>query len=100
MNNLDFAEIVDTYEYEIPETKNHKYYFLKNDTNLLTSYPGVKGIKTGFTWEAGMCLVTYLEYDGSKIIAVLLNSQDRRGEMKMLLDYSLRVLGKTPPKHG
>ena len=100
MNNLDFAEIVGTYEYEIPDTKNHKYYFLKNDTNLLTSYPGVKGIKTGFTWEAGMCLVTYLEYDGSKIIAVLLNSQDRRGEMKMLLDYSLRVLGKTPPKHG
>jgi D-alanyl-D-alanine carboxypeptidase len=44
-------------------------------------------------------LVTYLDYGGHKIIGVLLNSQDRRGEMKELLDYSLRSLGTTPPKH-
>lgn len=100
MKNPQFAKIVGTYEHEIPETKDHKNYILKNDTNLLTSYPGVRGIKTGFTWEAGMCLVTYYEKDGVTIIAVILNSQDRRGEMKTLLDYSIRKLGKTPPEHS
>lgn len=100
MKNPNFAKIVGTYEHEIPETKTHKYFFLRNDTNLLTSYPGVKGIKTGFTWEAGMCLVTYYEKDGVTLISVLLNSQDRRGEMKMLLDYSIKKLGKTPPLHS
>lgn len=100
MKNPNFAKIVGTYEYEIPATLTNKYFLLRNDTNLLTSYPGVKGIKTGFTWEAGMCLVTYYESDGITVISVLLNSQDRRGEMKTLLDYSIRKLGKTPPQHS
>lgn len=99
MKNPNFAKIVGTYEYEIPETSTNKYFLLRNDTNLLTSYPGVKGIKTGFTWEAGMCLVTYYQRDGITIISILLNSQDRRGEMKTLLDYSIRKLEKTPPNH-
>src|SRR5690606_37799615 len=78
LQNPEFAKIVSTYEHEIAETSTNKYYHLFNDTNLLTTYPGVKGVKTGFTYEAGMCLVTYLEYGGHKIIAVLLNSQNRR----------------------
>ena len=71
-----------------------------NETNLLTSYEGVKGVKTGYTDEAGMCLVTYLDYGGHRIIAVLLNSENRRSEMKALLDYSLKSLGVTPPLHS
>ena len=99
MQNADFKKVVSTYEKELPATSRHKYYHLFNDTNLLTSYPGVKGVKTGFTWEAGLCLVTYLEHEDTKIIAVLLNSQNRRQEMKDLLDFSLLELGKTPPVH-
>lgn len=100
MKNKTFADVVSTVEYEILKTNDHEYYFLQNETNLLTSYPGVKGIKTGFTWEAGMCLVTYLEYDGHEIISVILNSQNRRDEMKKLLDYSLKRLGSVPPPHS
>lgn len=97
LQNPDFAKIVSTFEYHIPSTQNHKEYWLYNETNLLTTYPGVKGVKTGYTEEAGMCLVSYLEHDGHKIIAVILNSQNRREEMRELLNYSLRELGKTPP---
>lgn len=92
-----FAEIVSTVEKELPESRYHRHYRLFNDTNLLTTYPGVKGVKTGYTYEAGMCLITYLEYGGKKIIAVILNSQNRREEMKILLDYSLSSLGVEPP---
>lgn len=92
-----FEEIVSTFQYEIPQTKEHKYFFLENATNLISTYPGVKGVKTGFTPEAGMCLVTYLDYEGQKVIGVILNSENRRGEMKELLDYSLEKLGVTPP---
>jgi len=96
----EFAEIVSTYEYDIEVTPKHKGYTLFNETNLLTTYPGVKGVKTGFTDEAGLCLVTYLDYKGHRIIAVLLNSQNRRAEMAQLLDYSLKSLGITPPPHS
>lgn len=95
-----FARIVSTYEHNIPQSSKHKAYTLYNETNLLTSYEGVKGVKTGYTDEAGMCLVTYLDYGGHEIIAVLLNSENRRSEMKALLDYSLKKLGVTPPPHG
>jgi D-alanyl-D-alanine carboxypeptidase (penicillin-binding protein 5/6) len=97
LENPAFAKIASTVEYEIPYTHKNKYLYLFNETNLLTSYPGVKGVKTGYTHEAGLCLVTYLEYGGHKIIAVLLNSERRREDMKNLLDYSLKTLGVTPP---
>lgn len=95
-----FDQIVSTFDYIIPQTATHKEYDLENETNLLTSYPGVQGVKDGYTPEAGLCLVTYLDYDGHKIIGVVLGSGDRRGEMIELLDYSLKSLGITPPHHG
>lgn len=92
-----FAQVVSTPSYDIPATNEHKELQLANETNLLTSYPGVKGVKTGYTPEAGLCLVTYLDYGGHKIIGIILNSQNRRGEMKELLDYSLKTVAITPP---
>lgn len=96
----EFAKVAATYEHDIDQTSTHKAYVLYNETNLLTTYPGVEGVKTGYTDEAGMCLVTFLNYKGHKIIAVLLNSENRRQEMIDLLDYSLKTLGVTPPNHG
>lgn len=100
LQNPTFARIVSTYSYDIPATDTHKEFQLINETNLLTSYPGVKGVKTGYTYEAGYCLVTYLEYEGHQIVAVVMNSQDRRVEMASLLDYSLKEIGIKPPKRG
>lgn len=92
-NYPEFRQISETYNHTFQENPKHKAYNLYNDTNLLTTYPGVKGIKPGFTWEAGMCLATYAENDGRKILAVVLASEDRRGEMVELLDYSFAELG-------
>jgi len=97
---LLFSEIVQTPEYKIEKTFTHAEYILENETNLLTTYPGVKGVKTGYTNEAGLCLVTYLDYKGHKIIAILLNSENRRDEMKQLLDYSLKMQAIVPPPHS
>lgn len=96
----EFAKVASTVEHVIPYTSEHKAFYLYNETNLLTSYPGVKGVKTGYTEEAGLCLVTYLEYKGHKVIGVIFNSQSRRSEMAEILDYSLKTLGITPPPHG
>lgn len=95
-----FRDVVATFDYTIPATATHKAFSLENETNLISSYPGVKGVKTGYTPEAGLCLVTYLDDSGHKVIGVILNSSDRRDDMKDLLDYSLKKLGITPPLHG
>lgn len=100
INNFPtFDKVSATFDYTISQNSYHKEYILENETNLISSYPGVKGIKTGFTNEAGLCLITYLDYKGHKIIAIMLNSQNRRQEMKDLLDYSLLSEGIDPPKH-
>jgi D-alanyl-D-alanine carboxypeptidase len=95
-----FAKVSATYSYTIAQTSTHKEYDLSNETNLLTTYPGVKGVKTGYTPQAGLCLITYLDYGGHRIIGIILNSQNRRGDMKELLDYSLNTLGVTPPPYS
>jgi len=94
-----FRKVVSTVSYTISWSKNHKEFNLINETNLLTSYPGVKGVKTGYTEEARLCLVTYLEYEEHKIIGIILGSERRREEMKELLDYSLNLQNITPPQH-
>lgn len=88
-----FRQITSTYHYYIEANANHGTFDLYNDTNLLTTYPGVKGIKPGFTWEAGLCLVTYAENGGKQLIGVILGSDNRRGEMKELLDYGFASFG-------
>ena len=60
---------------------------LTNINQLLGRIVGVKGVKTGWTLNAGECLVTYVEKSGQKIIIVLLGSQDRFGETEGLIDW-------------
>lgn len=93
-----FKEVVATSEVQLPYSSLHKYFYLQNETNLLTTYSGVKGVKTGYTPEAGLCLVTYYQDYGHEIIGVLLGSNNRRDDMKNLLDYSLKLQGIKPPK--
>ncbi len=94
-----FTKVCSTFTVTLDKNLRHKEYVLENETNLLTTYPGVKGVKIGYTNEAGLCLITYLDYEEHKIIAIILNSENRRSEMKELLDYSLKTLGVEPPKH-
>lgn len=88
-----FGKITSTEHFVIEANDKHKAYDLYNQTNLLTSYPGVRGIKPGFTWNAGLCLVTYAQNNGVRLLAVILGSDDRRGEMKELLDYGFSKYG-------
>lgn len=89
LKNPDFKEIVATIEYEVPYVEGkHKYLFLSNQTNLLRTYPGVKGVKTGYTEEANLCLVTYADNEGVEIVGVVLDSDARRSDMVRMLDYS------------
>lgn len=94
-----FNIVVQTASIDLPRSSTHKEFYLENETNLLTTYPGVKGVKTGYTPEAGLCLVTYLDYKEHKIVGILMGSNNRREEMRELLDLGLKEEGITPPKH-
>jgi len=93
MQNEDFRKIVGTFSMELPYSEKHKYLYLENQTNLLTTYPGVGGIKTGYTEEAGLCLVTYAKNDGIELVGVVLNAVNRKFDMIIMLDYGFKNYG-------
>jgi D-alanyl-D-alanine carboxypeptidase (penicillin-binding protein 5/6) len=93
LEHEEFRNIVRTVEKEYSYSEEHKYISLYNQTNLLTTYPGVLGVKTGYTEEAGLCLVTYAVNEGREIIGVVLNSIDRKGDMIRMLDSGFSGMG-------
>ena len=61
--------------------------WLKNTNKLLTMYDGVYGVKTGFTDEAGRCLVSACERDGVNLICVTLNDRNDWNDHMAMYDY-------------
>ena len=58
-----------------------------NHNKLLAQYQGCVGVKTGFTKEAGRCLVSAAERDGALLIVVTLNAPNDWQDHTALLDY-------------
>lgn len=70
-----------------------------NHNALLKSYPGVDGIKTGYTRASGYNLVASAERDGRRIIGVVFggrSSASRNNRMQKLLDTGFARLEKLP----
>lgn len=59
---------------------------LYNSNKLLGMYEGVIGVKTGFTDEAGRCLVSACERDGVTLICVTLHAPDDWNDHMKLYD--------------
>ena len=77
MRNKTFAQIVQTTAYTVPATSTHGKYAWSTTNNLLITtdpdyYPGAIGIKTGFTGEAGGCLVFAARGPSGELLGVLL----------------------------
>lgn len=80
MNNETFRKIVSTTTYELPDTNIIKMQRIMKNTNMLIFenskyyYEYAIGVKTGFTSQAGNCLVTCSSKDGIEFIGVTLKS--------------------------
>lgn len=97
LRNPKFAEIVRTAESTISSFDGAIVHDLKSSNRMLKSdeqyyYPNAIGIKTGFTNEAGHCLVSAAEKDGQMILGVILNTNENTvvasaKESKKLLEW-------------
>ena len=65
---------------------------LYNSNKLLSMYEGVTGVKTGFTDEAGRCLVSACERDGITLICVTLNAPDDWNDHMRLYDMGFSLV--------
>jgi D-alanyl-D-alanine carboxypeptidase (penicillin-binding protein 5/6) len=83
----DFARFIATKEIEVTDVTGEEKHLLKNINQLLGKVEGMKGIKTGWTINAGECLVSLVERNGREVITVVLSSEDRFGETEKLVNW-------------
>lgn len=65
-------------------------FWLVNTNRLVKFYPGVDGLKTGFTQEAKYCLTATAMKDDMRLIAVVMGAEtpkERNASIASLLDY-------------
>ena len=84
--NQTFKEITSTANSKI-FNQDGKAYTLTTTNKILGSV-GVVGMKTGYTLDAGQCLITAVERNGRRIITVVLNSPDRFQESKNMIEWA------------
>ena len=88
LKNQTFREIVGTKNTNISwkgATKN-----ISNTNELLGNYEGVYGVKTGFTFNAGRCLITACKKNDLDVIVVVLGAntkKDRTTDSVKILNY-------------
>lgn len=81
LENEVFREISSKQSHTVPPTNKHPKGFTMSSTvfkKLGGKQPEshtIIGGKTGFTYEAGLCLATYAEYDGELYIAVTMGAE-------------------------
>jgi D-alanyl-D-alanine carboxypeptidase (penicillin-binding protein 5/6) len=87
LHNPVFDEIVKTKRKTI-SWPGHPYDRLMiNHNKLLWRYPLADGVKTGYTREAGNCLVSSATKDGHRLISVVLNSRQTYADAEALFQY-------------
>lgn len=68
-----------------------KKFWLVNTNRLVKFYPGVDGVKTGYTSEAKYCLTATAKKDGMRVIAVVMGAstpKDRNRQITKMLDFA------------
>lgn len=87
---FDTTSLYDSY---IRENSPQKFW-LVNTNKLLKSYDGCDGLKTGYTREAGYCIVSTAKRNGLRLIAVVMKESEpkvRNQEISQLLDYGFSL---------
>lgn len=86
IKNARLGRVFSTKETSVTSIDRSQIHVLKN-LNKLLGEDGVSGIKTGTTEMAGESFVGLVEKNGRTILTVMLNSHDRFGETKDLVDW-------------
>lgn len=107
MKNSTFRSIVKKTQYTLPATNKYNKadrtfkttndLLIKNTSKSKSNYyyPNATGVKTGYTGEAGNCLVSSAKKDGMEVIAVVLGAEFTKDGLSekfldstSLLDYA------------
>ncbi|MGI6491507.1 MAG: D-alanyl-D-alanine carboxypeptidase [Peptococcaceae bacterium] len=89
MQNPEFRKIVATHTQTIKRADPLAQTYLENSNRLLWNYEGTIGVKTGYTNDAGQCLVSAANRHGRELLAVVMKAEGNNiwSDSMALLDY-------------
>ncbi|WP_217586633.1 D-alanyl-D-alanine carboxypeptidase family protein [Lentibacillus saliphilus] len=91
------TEYTSIYEDYLRKGQDNEFW-LVNTNKLVKFYPGVDGLKTGYTNEAKYGLTATAEQDGMRLIAVVMGAETSKERNKMvssMLDYAFNQYDTT-----
>ena len=91
-----FAQLTATRDVDLPPSPLHRDYRMHNINRLLDIYPAAVGTKSGFTDDAGPCLVSMAVRDGRRLVAVLMNAPKMFDQSRALLEWGFGQEGLAP----
>ena len=94
LENEDFADIVSKQEIRMAFGNPPYNRSIYTTNKLLERYPYAIGVKTGYTDDAGLCLVTAAEKDGTRLIIVTLNGKDDVNTHMRLYEHFFPLLAR------
>lgn len=77
LQNELLSTIVSTPSITISDVNFEHFHVLSNVNKLLGKIPGIGGLKTGYTEEAGENLVSFYKRNGHQFLIVIMKSDDR-----------------------
>ena len=88
LQNKIFKDIVSSKKYQAIEIESQTKRYWSNKNKMLSNYEGATGVKTGFTKNAGRCLVSSSERCGFEVVSVVLNCPNMWQRSEELLNYA------------
>lgn len=82
----EFARLVSQVEIVLYDASAKRRYAIANSNELVGRYPGAIGVKTGYTRQAGKCLIALAVRGERRVMLVLLNAPDRWWTATAMLD--------------
>jgi serine-type D-Ala-D-Ala carboxypeptidase (penicillin-binding protein 5/6) len=90
LKHEEITKYTGLYEDYLREDTDKKFW-LVNTNRLVKFYPGVDGLKTGYTHEAKYCLTATANKNGMRVIAVVMGAptpKERNAQVTSMLDYA------------
>lgn len=88
IKNATIKSIVRQKEVQVFDITKQQLLTVEN-VNQLLGIDGIDGIKTGYTQEAGGCLIATTDKTGHRLLSVVLDSSDRFTDTRNLLSFVL-----------
>ena len=98
MRNGTFSRIVNKPQMTIRTVDGRRRFRFHSTNALLGHYDGAMGVKTGYTFKAGPCLVAISHRDGVRVMIVMLNARNRWPNARAMFDLAFAQARKPRPE--